>query len=112
LWLPNALAIQLQLLAGMWMVQLFPAVVLGVFTRFFNGWGLLAGWAAGMFAATSMALSLQLKSSVFPLHLCGHIYPMYAAIPALVMNLLVSIAGTLLARALQAPQNPPMPEAD
>ena len=112
LWLPNALAIQLQLLAGMWMVQLFPAVVLGVFTRFFNGWALLVGWAVGMFAATHMALALQLKSSVYPLHLFGHIYPMYAAIPALLMNLLFSIAGTLLARAMHAPENAELPEIE
>ncbi len=104
-------AIQMQLLAGMWMVQLFPSVVLGVFTRFFNGWALLLGWAAGMAWATQMAASLHLKGSVYPLHLFGHVYAMYAAVPALLLNLLISLAGTLLARALRAPENPMLSEA-
>jgi len=104
--LKSEYAIEMQLLAGMWIVQLFPSVVLGVFTRFFNGWALLAGWAAGMAWATQMAVSLQLKGSVYTIHLFGHPYAMYAAIPALVMNLLISLAGTLLARVLRAPENP------
>lgn len=104
LYLPTAYAIQLQLLAGMWIVQLFPSVVLGVFTRFFNGWALLAGWAAGMAWATQMAVSLHLKGSVYPLHLFGGTYAMYAAVPALLLNLAVSLLGTLLARMLRAPE--------
>ncbi len=111
LYLPTSLAIQLQLLAGMWIVQLFPSVVLGVFTRFFNGWALLAGWAAGMAWATQMAIALQLKGSVYPVHLFGQTYAMYAAVPALLLNLIVSAAGTLLARALHAPANPELPAA-
>ena len=105
LYLPTAYAIQLQLLAGMWIVQLFPAVVLGVFTRFFNGWALLVGWAVGMFSATYMAVLLQLKGSVFPVHFAGHVYPMYAAIPALAYNLMFALVGTLLARVLGAAPN-------
>ena len=77
-----------------------------MFTRFFNGWALLAGWAAGMAWATQMAVALQLKGSVYPLHLFGGTYAMYAAVPALLLNLVVSLAGTLLARALHAPENP------
>src|SRR5271170_859347 len=36
-------AIELQLLGGIWIAQLFPAVVLGVFTRWFHGRALLCG---------------------------------------------------------------------
>jgi len=46
-----------------------------------------------------MAWSLGLKSSVYPLHLFGGTYAMYAAVPALVLNLAVSALLTLLLRA-------------
>src|SRR6202020_3357767 len=84
------LAIELQLLGGVWILQVFPAVVGGLFSRFFRGpalvWGLLAGMAAG----TAMVGSLGLRSSIYPLHFAGHVYNVYAALPALAINLLVA----------------------
>jgi len=93
-------AIELQLLGGIWIAQLFPAVVLGVFTRWFHGSALLWGWAAGMATGTGLALARDLKSSVFPFHIGSHVYIVYAAIPALLVNLLVSIAVTWLLDAM------------
>jgi SSS family solute:Na+ symporter len=98
--LPAPYAIEMQLLGGIWMGQLFPSVVVGVFTRWFHPWALLMGWAAGMFSGTAMAVALGLKSSVYPLHLFGDTYRMYAAVPALFLNLTVSAALTLLFRAM------------
>ena len=98
--LPTAYAIEMQLLGGVWMTQLFPSVVIGAFTRWFNPWALLCGWAAGMACGTTMAASLGLKSSVYPIHLFGQTYAMYAAVPALLLNLAVSAVLTLLLRAL------------
>ncbi len=92
--LPAPYAIEMQLLGGIWMTQLFPSVVIGVFTRWFNPWALLAGWVAGMATGTGMAVSLGLKSSVYPLHIGGNVYAMYAAVPALLLNLAVSAALT------------------
>jgi SSS family solute:Na+ symporter len=100
--LPTTYAIEMQLLGGVWMTQLFPSVVIGAFTRWLNPWALLCGWAVGMAYGTGMAVSLGLKSSVFPVHFAGHVYPMYAAIPALVMNLLFSLVGTMLLKAAGA----------
>ena len=97
--LPLTYAIQLQLLGGIWTAQLFPAVVIGLFTRWMRPWPLLAGWAAGMICGTGMVASLHLKSSVYPLHLFGQTYAMYAAVPALLLNLAVSAALTLILRA-------------
>jgi solute:Na+ symporter, SSS family len=91
----------MQLLGGIWMGQLFPAVVVGVFTRWFHPWALFAGWVAGMASGTAMALSLGLKSSVYPLHLpifLGGTYAMYAAVPALLLNLAVSAVLTVVLR--------------
>ena len=67
--LPATYAIEMQLLGGIWIGQMFPSVVLGVFTRWFHPWALFAGWAAGMASGTAMAAALGLKSSVYPLHL-------------------------------------------
>ncbi len=97
--LPAPYAIEMQLLGGIWVGQMFPAVVCGVFTRWFNPWALLVGWAAGMASGTGMAVALGLKSSVYPLHLLGRSYPMYAAVPALGLNLAVSVVLTLVFRA-------------
>jgi SSS family solute:Na+ symporter len=102
--LPTPYAIEMQLLGGIWTCQLVPTIVFGVFTRWFNPWALLAGWAAGMTAGTAMATSLGLKSSVYPLHLptwLGGTYAMYAAVPALLLNLSIAAVLTLLFRTLK-----------
>jgi SSS family solute:Na+ symporter len=52
-----------------------------------------------------MAVSLGLKSSVYPLHvwsfLGGDTYAMYAAVPALILNLVVSVVLTVVFRAVK-----------
>jgi SSS family solute:Na+ symporter len=88
-------AIELQLLGGIWILQLLPAVLFGAFTSWFHGRALLAGWAAGMASGTWMAGSLGLKSSVYPLHLFGHVYAVYAAVPALLVNLLATVVASV-----------------
>lgn len=104
--LPSPYAIEMQLLGGIWMTQLFPSVVLGVFTRWFNPWALLAGWAGGMATGTGMAISLGLKSSVYPLHIGGSVYAMYAAVPALLLNLVISAVLTAAVRAMGLASRP------
>ena len=98
--LPAPYAIEMQLLGGIWIAQLFPAVVIGVFTRFLHPWGLFAGWAAGMGMGTWMAWSMGLKSSVYPV---PHIGGMYAAVPALLLNLALAFVITLALRPLRIP---------
>src|SRR5208283_798306 len=53
--MPTQFALDLQLLGGVWMVQIFPAVIFGLYTRWFSGWALLIGWAAGMIVGTSLS---------------------------------------------------------
>jgi len=96
--LKTTYAIQLQLLGGIWMAQTVPAVLLALYVRL-NPWGLLAGWAAGMAAGTWMAWSLQLKSSTYVLHFFGVAVPCYAALSALVLNLAVVGAVSLIVSA-------------
>ncbi|MEO8735750.1 MAG: sodium:solute symporter [Edaphobacter sp.] len=96
--LPVAYAIDMQLLGGIWIAQLFPAVVVGAFSRWLHPWALLAGWAMGIGAGTGMVASLGLKSSVYPLHLFGQTYAMYAAVPALLLNLAIAVVLTVIFR--------------
>ena len=71
-------------------MQMVPAILCGLFTRWFRGTALLAGWAAGMAVGTAMVVSMGMKTSVFPLHLSGHTFAVYAALPAVVVNLVVT----------------------
>jgi SSS family solute:Na+ symporter len=89
-------AIELQLLGGVWILQVLPAVVGGLFTRFFHGSALLSGWLAGMAAGTAMIASLGFRSSVYPFHIAGHVYGIYAAVPALALNLVVAGVVSLM----------------
>ncbi len=50
--LSRSFAINLQLLGGVWILQTFPAIVVGLYTRWFHRWALLAGWAAAMVYGT------------------------------------------------------------
>ena len=93
-------AIELQLLGGIWIGQLFPAIVLGIYTRWFHARALLLGWAAGMATGTGLAIARELKSSIYPLTFGTHVYMVYAAVPALLVNLIVSAGLTVLMNAM------------
>ena len=51
-------ALNFQLLGGVWILQTLPAIVFGLFTRWFHRWALLAGWAAGMIYGTVVRLRI------------------------------------------------------
>ncbi len=97
--MPGRLAIQLQLLGGVWILQTFPAIVLGLYTRWFHRLALLLGWAAGMVTGTTMVATLGFKSTTFAVSLFGLSVPGYAALWALVVNLAVAIVLTAVLRA-------------
>ncbi len=102
IFLPTKYAIELQLLGGVWILQTLPAVFLGLYTRWFHRWALIVGWATGMIAGTWMAVS-QNFSSVFPLRMLGVSFPIYAALAALVVNLVASIVLTAVFAGLGSP---------
>ncbi|QGZ60956.1 monocarboxylate uptake permease MctP [Paraburkholderia acidisoli] len=110
--LPLTYAIQLQLLGGIWIIQTLPAIVLGLYTRMLDYRGLLIGWAAGIGVGTWMAISLKLKGSIFVLHLFGTDVPGYAAVWALVVNLVVSVVVSALVHmfGMQKPEDRTRPE--
>jgi SSS family solute:Na+ symporter len=96
IFLPLQYAIQLQLLGGLWMIQTFPPVVIGLYTRFLNGWALLIGWACGMATGTWMAYTLSFAGAVYPMHVFGVTIPGYIALYALLVNLVVSVVLSVL----------------
>ena len=52
---PVKYAIDFQLLGGVWIIQTLPAVIVGLYSRWFHRWALICGWAAGMIFGTIMA---------------------------------------------------------
>jgi SSS family solute:Na+ symporter len=105
--MPTQFALDLQLLGGVWMVQIFPAMILGLFTRWFSGWALLVGWAAGMIVGTSLSWTGKAWAPVHALNwdipLVGHLDPglgfaAYNGLTAVLVNLLVAATLSLVLR--------------
>ena len=88
--MPVTYAVQMQLLGGMWIIQTFPAVVFSVFTRFFNGWALLIGWAVGIGTATWLAGLNHFVGSISAVHLLGYTMPSYIAFTTVVLNAVIA----------------------
>ncbi|MEV8637910.1 monocarboxylate uptake permease MctP [Streptosporangium sp. NPDC051023] len=109
LFLDTGFSIDLQLIGGVIILQTFPAVALGLYTRWFHRSGLVAGWIAGMttgvlllYGISNPAIGKQhFAGSAFPLENLGLNTKMtiYAGLLALAVNLLVAAAGTVIARA-------------
>jgi SSS family solute:Na+ symporter len=101
LFVPTKFAIDLQLLGGIWIIQTLPAVMLGVFTRWFNPWALLIGWAAGTLVGTWMAIEAHLTPT-FPLTFAGWTLPGYTAFYTVILNLVLAAVLTPVCNALSA----------
>jgi len=102
LFLPTQFAIYFQLLAGAWILQTFPAIVIGLYTRWLHRRALFTGWLVGMILATWMAFADGF-SPVFALHLGSLIVPMYIGLIALVINLGISVLLTAILSAARVP---------
>jgi SSS family solute:Na+ symporter len=102
-------AINFQLLGGIWILQTFPAVVLGLYTRWLHRWALLAGWAVGMVYGTWEAWNVanprtgvdHFGGSLANIPLIGQLG--YIAMTAFVVNLVVAVVLTFVLRAVKAP---------
>jgi SSS family solute:Na+ symporter len=94
--LPKEFAINLQLLGGVWIIQTFPSVIFGLYTRWLDNKALLVGWAAGMVTGTWMAASLQFRSQIFPLTIFGTTIPAYIAIWSFLLNIGIVVVLTLV----------------
>lgn len=80
-----------QLLGGIWILQTLPSVFLGLYTRWFNRWALLIGWAVAMIMGTWLFYANGNKPvAVVPLLNV----PMYTAFTVLILNLVLAIILT------------------
>jgi solute:Na+ symporter, SSS family len=97
---PATYAINLQLLGGIWIIQTVPAMVFGLYTRWFHRWALALGWLGGMTMGTWLEIGLRFKGAVYPLHLLGMIVPVYIALLTLIVNIAAAFVLTIVFRAL------------
>lgn len=104
---PKDLAINLQHVGNVWIIQTLPAVFLGVYTNWFHRRALLLGLLGGLFVGTGILFFQYVLSSsglpyiTIPLGFFDlPSFPIYAAIPSLLVNLTLCIGLTLLFRAL------------
>jgi SSS family solute:Na+ symporter len=95
LFLPTQYALDLQLLGGLWILQTFPALVFGLFTRWFRAEGLLLGWVAGIGWGSWTAWSHGLKP-LATINLGGVSYSFYVGLGALILNIAVAVVATII----------------
>ncbi|CAL2069481.1 Monocarboxylate transport permease protein [Streptomyces murinus] len=104
----KTVAINFQLLGGIWILQTFPALVGGLFTRWFHRWALLAGWAVGMVYGTLAAYGVasptqkHFGGSADDIPGIGQIG--YIGMTAFVLNVLVTVVLTIVLKAVKAPE--------
>ncbi|NIK57447.1 SSS family solute:Na+ symporter [Kribbella shirazensis] len=108
LMLDKTLALNFQLLGGIWILQTFPAIVVGLYTRWFHRWALLAGWAVAMVFGTLEAYNVINPAT--KKHFGGSLANIpftdtqsYIALTAFGLNLIVVVALTVVFRALKVP---------
>ncbi|MEV6940762.1 monocarboxylate uptake permease MctP [Streptomyces sp. NPDC051172] len=104
----KTVAINFQLLGGIWILQTFPALVGGLFTRWFHRWALLAGWAVGMIYGTLAAYGV---ASPTQQHFGGSAKEIpgigqigYIGLTAFVLNVAVTVVLTFVLKAAKAPE--------
>jgi SSS family solute:Na+ symporter len=79
--------------------------MLGAYTRWFNDWALLIGWAVGIIAGTAMAVSVN-YGPAYPLAFAGYTLPGYSAFYTVVLNLVIAVVLTPLFKAMSANARP------
>jgi SSS family solute:Na+ symporter len=108
LFIPTQFAVDLQLLGGVWMVQIFPAIIFGLFTRWYAGPALLIGWAVGMIVGTALSWGPTTWVAVHPLAwdipLLGKLdlglgFAAYNGLVAVIANMVVATALSAVWRA-------------
>ena len=101
------------------MVQIFPAIIFGLYTRWFNGWALLTGWAVGMIVGTALSWTPKAWTPVHALAwdvpLIGNVdlgalglhFAAYNGLTAFAANVIVAVVLSLARRSHAADQTAP-----
>ncbi|MFL6101532.1 MAG: monocarboxylate uptake permease MctP [Actinomycetales bacterium] len=109
-------AINFQLLGGIWILQTFPAIVIGLYTRWLHRWALLAGWAVAMVYGTWKAYGVaspatkHFGGSTTKIEAIGQIG--YIGLTAVVLNVVVAVVLTAVLRAVKVPDGADVTEPD
>ncbi|HTZ25177.1 MAG TPA: sodium:solute symporter [Streptosporangiaceae bacterium] len=103
--LSKTFSINLQLLGGLWILQTFPAILVGLYTRWFHRWALVLGWAAGMIYGTIEAWRTPGSGQA---HFGSPIAPIlshtiYIGFAALILNFVVTVVFTFIFSAAKMP---------
>lgn len=98
---PQQYAISMQQVGGILVLQTLPALIFGLYTRWFHRRALLLGWAIGIAYGIYMWGTTGYKSTVYAIHLFGQAVPAYAAIWALVVNIVAAILFTWIFNAVK-----------
>jgi SSS family solute:Na+ symporter len=115
--MPTQFALDLQLLGGVWMVQIFPALIFGLFTRWFSGTALLVGWAVGMIIGTALSWGEKTWTPVhalkWDLPWIGHIdtglsFAVYNGLTSVLANIAVAVLLSLAIRSNAPDETSPM----
>jgi SSS family solute:Na+ symporter len=100
-------AIGFQLLGGVLILQTLPAIVFGLYTRFFHRWALLLGWAAGIGYGSVVAWKqntpTQRHFAAQVATIPGTHQSAYIAVSALAVNLGVLLVVNAVLKAVNAP---------
>ncbi|MEV6272129.1 monocarboxylate uptake permease MctP [Kribbella sp. NPDC051936] len=104
----KTVALNLQLLGGIWILQTFPAIVVGLYTRWFHRYALLAGWAVAMLYGTITAYNVVNPATKKHFggslaNIPGTTTPAYIALIAFVLNVVVVVVLTVIFRAVKVP---------
>ena len=98
LFFPKNLAINLQHVGNVWIIQTLPPVFFGLYANWFHRRALIIGLLVGLFVSTWMLVAQNLLSPlwspVVSLSFMNVQIPLYAAVPSLVVNLLLCVGLT------------------
>ncbi len=101
---PTTLAINLQHVGNVWIIQTLPPVFLGLYTNWFHRRALILGLLGGLCVGTWMLFTQNLLSpswsSVVLVSFLNIRMPLYAAIPSLIVNVVLSVGLTPVFRSL------------
>ena len=95
--MPTKFALDLQLLGGVWILQTFPSLVFGLWTRRLQAPALLLGWVVGIVFGTYTAFADGVKP-VHAIVLGGDKFTVYTGLLALALNVVVAIVVQALLR--------------
>jgi solute:Na+ symporter, SSS family len=106
LFLDRQNALNFQLLGGVWILQTLPAIVFGLFTKWFHRWALMIGWAVGMIYGTVSAYGYCTACTTRPFGNSLSVVPFlgragYIGLTALALNIVIVVVLTLVFRGLK-----------